>query len=144
FLLWAQEQAGAGVFPFPAVRGATEGGAFGAAEKFLARMEENGRLDEVVRNGWVVNDTGDGGLQFDNGEAGVALFELYEVSRNETYLASATKAADWAKSRALVTNWNYNSFSVYLLATAYRVTGKREYLESAVTKARIGVIPGQL
>ena len=44
----------------------------------------------------------------------------------------------------MVTNWNYNSFSVGLLARAFAVTGERKYLEAATKKARLGVIPGQL
>ena len=50
--------------------------------------------------------------------------------------------ADWAAKRSCVTNWNYNSFSVYLLATAYRVTHESKYLQAAKEKARLGVLPG--
>lgn len=144
FLMWAQAQAGAGVFPFPAFRGEPRDQAFAAAGRFLERAERAGKLDQVVRNGWVFNDEGDGGLQFDNGEAGVAMFELYETYRNTNHLASARRAADWALARPLAPNWNYNSFSVHLLAKAYAVTHEEEYLTSAIRKARLGVIPGQL
>jgi hypothetical protein len=44
----------------------------------------------------------------------------------------------------MVPNWNYNSFSVYLLAKIALVTGEARYLEAAKKKALIGVIPGQL
>jgi hypothetical protein len=74
FLVWAQGQGGTGGFPFPAARGVTGDRAFAAADKFLARAEHDGRLDEVVHQGWAVDDLGDGGLQFDNGEAGIAMF----------------------------------------------------------------------
>jgi uncharacterized protein YyaL (SSP411 family) len=111
---------------------------------FLARAEREGRLAEVVHRGWAVDDANDGGLQFDNGEAGVALFELYAATKDEKYLSSARKAADWAEQRPLARNWNYNSFSVALLAEAFRATGERRYLDAAVHKARVGVIPGQL
>ncbi len=143
FLLWAQAQAGTGVFPFPAVRGG-KGAAFVAAERFLARAEREGKIAEFVRHGWVFDDGADGGLQFDNGEAGVAMFELYEVTHDEKYLTSARRAADWAEKHALVRNWNYNSFSVHLLAKAFAVTGERHYLEAATRKALVGVLPGQL
>jgi len=43
-----------------------------------------------------------------------------------------------------VTNWNYNSFSVYLLATAYRITHDSKYLAVAKEKTLLGVLPGQL
>ncbi len=144
FLVWAQAQGGTGGFPFPAARGVTRDKAFEAGEKFLARAEREGRLGDVVRNGWAVDDLSDGGLQFDNGEAGTALFELYAATKDEKYLTSARKSADWAAARPIARNWNYNSFSVYLLAEAYRTTGERRYLEAAIRKTLLGVTPGQL
>ncbi len=144
FLMWAQEQAGSGLFPFPAARGATNDKAMAVAKEFLQRAEEEGLSKEVVQNGWAINDLGDGGLQFDNGECGVVMFEYYELTHDEKALASACKSADWAMGRPLVRNWNYNSFSVYLLAKAFAVTGEKRYLDAAKTKALIGVIPGQL
>ncbi|MEI7945956.1 MAG: hypothetical protein WCJ02_04640 [bacterium] len=144
FLMWAQEQAGTGLYPFPAARGKTDDKAMAVAAAFLAKAEKFGNLDSVVRNGWAYDDLGGGGLQFDNAECGVAMFELYELTHDERVLASARKAADWAASRPLCPNWNYNSFSVYLLAKAYSITNDPRYLDSAIRKARLGVIPGQL
>ncbi|HSH94481.1 MAG TPA: hypothetical protein VK968_10075 [Roseimicrobium sp.] len=144
FLMWAQEQAGAGVYPFPAARGTSDAKAMKVATAFLARAEKEGKLDQIVRNGWAFDDFGEGGLQFDNSECGVAMFELYELTRDTRYLDSARRAADWAASRPLCPNWNYNSFSVDLLAKAFQVTGEKSYLTSAIQKARLGVIPGQL
>jgi hypothetical protein len=135
FLVWAQKQGGTGVFPFPASRRASQAAEFVAAERQLKQAEKDGRLDAVVKNGWAINDD-DGGLQFDNGECGVAMLELYEVTKDTKYLEAAKKS--------LVVNWNYNSFSVYLLARTYRVTGEQKYLEAATKKAMLGVIPGQL
>ncbi len=143
FLIWCQKQGEVGVYPFPAFKGG-RGAAFEAADRFLRRAEREGRLHEVIRNGWAVEDFSDGGLQFDNGLCGVAMFELYDVTKDEKHLASARAAADWAVGRPVVTNWNYNSFSVYLLAHAFRVMCEQKYLESAKTKARLGVLPGQL
>ena len=144
FLMWTQAQAGTGVFPFPAARGVGDNRAMEVADRFLRLAEKAGKLGEVVRNGWVVDDLGDGGLQFDNGECGVAMFEYYELSRDERALASARRAADWAVGRPLVANWNYNSFSVHLLAKAFAVTGDARYLDASAKKALLGVIPGQL
>jgi hypothetical protein len=144
FLIWAQQQAGTGVFPFPAARGVSGDGAFLASERYLRRAEKAGRLGDAVKNNWAINDDGDGGLQFDNGECGVALLELYEFTKDKKYLDSAVRAADWALGRPLVTNWNYNSFSVFLLARTYRATQDPRHLAAATQKALLGVIPGQL
>lgn len=144
FLIWAQRQAGTGLFPFPAFRGETPSKPFESARRFLDRAEQTGRLAEVMRIGWIIEDDSDGGLQFDNAEAAVAILELYEATREPGYLDAARRAADWAMTRPLVTNWNYNSFSVFLLAKTFQVTGDRQYLDAATRKALIGVIPGQL
>jgi len=144
FLMWAQEQAGAGLYPFPAARGPSDTQAMKVANRFLARAERAGTLQSVVRSGWLFDDAGDGGLQFDDGECGAAMLELYGVTKDDRYLVSARKAADWAATRPLCINWNYNSFSVFLLAKMYGVTQEAKYLDAAVHKARLGVIPGQL
>lgn len=144
FLIWAQTQAGTGGFPFPASRGVSTAAPFASAERQFSLAAKQGRLNEVIRNGWAIRDDGDGGLQFDNAECGVALFALYEVTQDQRYLDAAKKSADWAMAQPLVANWNYNSFSVFLLARAYRVTGVQAYLTAATKKAQLGVIPGQL
>lgn len=144
FLMWAQEQAGAGCYPFPAAKNTSQDRAMQSATRFLQRAEATGRLGETVRAGWAFDDLGDGGLQFDNGECGVAMLELYEATQEKRYLDSALRAADWAMTRPLCTNWNYNSFSVDLLAKAHQVTRQPKYLAAALKKARLGVIPGQL
>jgi acetyl esterase/lipase len=144
FMIWAQEQAGAGCFPFPAARLTSADQSMKSATRFLESAEKAGVLTQVVKNGWVFDDLQDGGLQFDNGECGVAMFELYELTKDHRYLDSAKKAATWAVSRPLVTNWNYNSFSVHLLAKAYSVTLDPRYLDAAIKKAVLGVVPGQL
>lgn len=143
FLVWAQDQARTGVVPFPAVRDGT-GRPFEVAERFYRQAEKAGKLDRVITNGWAVEDFDDGGLQFDNGLAGVALVRLFEATGDDRYKKAAVRAADWAAGRRVVPNWNYNSFSVHLLAEAYRLTGEAKYLAAAKKKARLGVLPGQL
>lgn len=144
FLIWAQEQAGSGVYPFPAARGTSKARAMKVATRFLAAAEKVGNLQTIVRNGWAFDDAGDGGLQFDNGECGTAMLDLYEVTKERRYLDSARLSADWAIARPMCPNWNYNSFSVFLLAKMFAVTHEAQYLEAAILKARLGVIPGQL
>ena len=144
FLIWAQEQAGAGCYPFPAARGTSKARAMQVATRFLEKAEKAGTLHTVVRNGWAFDDLGEGGMQFDNGECGVAMFDLYDLTKETRHLDSARSAADWALARQLCTNWNYNSFSVRLLARAFTATNDAKYLDAAVQKARLGVLPGQL
>lgn len=145
YLVWTQGQAGSGLFPFPA-RLDGPGKVFQSAGRALRRARIEGRFDEVVRRGWVFEDRGmdPGGLQFDNGICGVAMFELAEVTGDRRYLDSAVKSAEWALTRDCVPNWNYNAFSVEMLACAYRATGESRFFEASLGKAKLGVLPGQL
>ncbi len=63
------------------------------------------------RKGWVIDDRklDEGGLQFDNGECGVARLELYDLTKDMKYLAAAQTAADWTIPRPCVPSWNYGS-----------------------------------
>lgn len=143
FLVWAQEQGGHGCFPYPAMRG-KEGRSGELAEQGIGKATSQGRLDEVLQNGWFITDDGNGDLQFDNGLAGIAVLRCYEATHDEKYLRSARAAADWATAEPAVKNWNYNSFAVFLLAELFHVTGERKYLDAAREKARLGIYPGQL
>jgi hypothetical protein len=127
-----------GLFPFPDLRG---------RDNFFGPMVERalrGLPPEAVRNGWIVQDTSDGGQQFDNGVCGAAMAEGFELTKDSRYLSSARRSADWAAARPCVPNFNYNAFSVWLLALVYRHTGDQRYLDSAIEKTRIGVIPAQM
>ena len=129
--------------PLPALRRRKRPG-FRVRHAALPRAEKDGTLDKLLRNGWAIDDMGDGGLQFDNGLCGVAILELYQATREPRYLQAVEAAADWAVRQPPVPNWNYNAFSVYLLANAARAAGRPRYLESAKLKARLGIYPGQL
>jgi hypothetical protein len=144
FLIWAQKQADSCVYPFPAARGTSKARTMEVATRFFAKAEKAGILESIVRNGWAFDDAGEGGLQFDNGECGSAILDLYGLTMEARYLESALKSADWAAARPLCANWNYNSFSVFLLAKTFAVTRDSKYLDDAILKARLGVIPGQL
>ena len=142
-LLWAQTNGGRGVFPVPAWKG--KRGRLGElSDRFLERAEKAGRLAELTQNGWIVDDTGSGDLQFDNGVSGVAVLHLFEATREQRYLRSAQAAADWASRQPVVPNWNYNSFSVFLLSEVFRVTKDHHYLGVAREKVQLGIYPGQL
>lgn len=143
FLIWTQTQARTGVYPFP-MTNEGKGAAFNAVNHFLSEAKKQGNLKEVINNNWLCADFSDGGLQFDNAEVGIAMFQLYELTQDKAYLISATQAADWAAHHIIVRNWNYNAFSIGLLAKAYSVTHNPIYLYEAIHKAMLGVIPGQL
>ena len=128
-----------GVFPFPIGPGLNPREKVG---QIVAKAIRD--MPEIVVNDWIPDDFSDGGLQFDNGLCGRALVSAWELTRDERYLAAASKAGDWAIHRPLVANWNYNAFSVGLLARLSTATGQEKYLEAAVLKADVGVLPGQM
>jgi hypothetical protein len=143
YLLKAQAEAGAGLFPFPAWRGKSDDRLHMLSERFLARMEREGRLAQVMRNGWVFSDLNDGGLAYDNGLAGEALIRLYERSGDRRYLDGAIQAGAWALAQPLSENFNYNGFPALLMANLARATGEKRYLDAALRFAKTGVISGQ-
>ncbi len=135
-------QHSSGVFPFPIGPGLNPRDKVG---QIVARAIKD--KPEIVVNDWIPDDFSDGGLQFDNGLCGRALVSAWVLTRDERYLAAARRAGDWATTRPLVSNWNYNAFSVGLLARLAEVTrdaDKVKYLAAAVMKAEVGVLPGQL
>jgi hypothetical protein len=144
FLMRAQKECGADCYPFPAAKGTSNARAMEVASDFIAKAERNGSISQIVRNGWVFEDLGDGGLQFDNGECGVAMWDWFLTSGDAQAEKSARRASEWALGRPLVPNWNYNSFSVFLLARAYNITGDERFRAGALRKATLGVLPGQL
>ncbi len=118
-----------GHFPFPDLRGKNI--RFGdMTEKQL----QNGSIQ--IEDGWIITPDPDGGSQFDTGVCGVALLRAGELLKDETYLAAGRRAAEWAKKEKCCANFNYNAFSVSLLARA----GMKE---AALQKLRVGVAPGQ-
>jgi hypothetical protein len=126
----------AGHFPFPDLRGKNL--RFGAmTERQLAA----GQVE--VRDGWIVSPDPDGGSQFDTGVAGVALLRAGAVRGQTAWKQAGLRAADWALAQKCCANFNYNAFSVSLLAQAWQVTRDERYLTGALEKFRVGVAPGQ-
>lgn len=62
---------------------------------------------------------------------------------HEDWKSAGRRAADWALGQPCCPNFNYNAFSVSLLAQAFRQTGEPKYLEGAWRKFQVGVAPGQ-
>ena len=125
-----------GHFPFPDLRGKNI--RFG---DMINKQLKAGAA--VVKDGWLVTSDPDGGSQFDTGVCGTALLLAGQLNGNETWKQAGSKAADWALTQKCCSNFNYNAFSVSLLAEAFRVSGESKYLDGALKKFRVGVAPGQ-
>jgi hypothetical protein len=135
------QQSSTGVFGYPYNPNAAPGSVQASMLQLVREGEKRGI--KMTEGDWAIEDLDEGGLQFDNGEAGAGLLHAYAVTGDRKYLASARKAAEWAAGRKLVANWNYNSFSGWLLARLYRVTGEKKYLDAASDKFEFGVLPGE-
>lgn len=113
-----------------------------------AIVDRGAPLDEFFRDGWFIKDPlangNDGGLQFDNGVCGEALLIAGVVLDDPALVSAARRAATWARAQALAPNWNYNAFSVRLMAWQALVDGDAGLGEAALDKAWWGILPGQL
>ncbi|MDX2013777.1 MAG: hypothetical protein SFW67_26515 [Myxococcaceae bacterium] len=111
-------------------------------------VDRGASLDDFFRDGWFIRDPlprgNDGGLQFDNGVCGEALLIAGLVLDDPALLAASRRAAAWARAQALAPNWNYNAFSVRLMAWQALVDGDVALGEAALDKAWWGILPGQL
>lgn len=143
YLLGVQAEGGSGVFGFPLDPDpASENGKL--ADRFVREAKERGLLDRVTRNGWIIDDLGGGDLNYDNGLAGQALIELSRETGDSRYLKAARRAGDWAMSRPMAANFNYNGFTVALLANLFSATGDQRFLDEAILRAELGVLTGQI
>lgn len=125
-----------GHFPFPDLRGKNI--RFG---DMITRQLKAGRA--VVKDGWVITADVDGGTQYDTGVCGTALLQAAQAWGNTDWKKAGLRAADWALAQECCGNFNYNAFSVSLLAHAFQATGEEKWREGALQKFRVGVAPGQ-
>lgn len=125
-----------GHFPFPDLRGKNI--RFGDT---ITRQIKAGRA--VVKEGWVITADPDGGTQYDTGVCGTALLQAAQVWGDMHWKKAGLRAADWALAQECCGNFNYNAFSVSLLAHAFQASGDERYLEGALQKFRVGLAPGQ-
>ncbi len=127
----------AGYFPLPDLRGKNI--RFGdMTEKLLATQPDG------VKDGWVVAVDPVGGTQFDTGVCGVALLSAGAEYKRDEWTRAGLRAADWALQQRCVPNFNYNAFSVGLLAHASRIVRDGQYLSGSLQKFLLGVVPGQV
>jgi hypothetical protein len=111
-----------------------------------ARIVEEGRARgmKMVENGWIIEDLGDGGLQFDNGLCGTAMVLVYDALGDQKYLDSAKRCGEYVKRIPVVRNWNYNAFSARFVAYLYGVTRDKRTLDVLAEKLDLGVLPGMM
>jgi len=135
------QQASNGVFGFPYDPDSKE-----RLRRHGARIVEEGRARGItmVENGWIIEDLGDGGLQFDNGLCGTAIVMAYQALGDEKYLDSSRRCMQYVKRVPVVPNWNYNAFSARFLAYLYGVTKDDEVLDVLAEKLKLGVLPGMM
>lgn len=125
-----------GYFPFPDLRGKNI--RFGEMTEYLL---EQGAVK--IKDGWIVSVDPSGGSQFDTGECGLALLQAGALLGHKDWTKAGLKAAAWAMEQKCVANFNYNAFSVSLLAQAYVTTKEEKYWQAAWHKWSLGVAPGQ-
>ncbi|CAN2044490.1 putative Squalene cyclase C-terminal domain-containing protein [Candidatus Magnetomoraceae bacterium gMMP-1] len=125
-----------GSFPTPDFRGTNHN-----LSKKISKLLQKGLIE--VRNGWCVRDLGFGGFQMDAGILGETMIQAYHYFQDERYLNCAIRAANWARDFKPVPNWNYNAFSMRLLAKIYQETSDSEYLDACRKKIMVGILPGQ-
>jgi len=130
-----------GVFGFPV--GNDSKGNVGKIVKRKIR-EANQLGKNILWNDWIIDDLGSGDLKFDNGVVGAGLIYAYWMTNNQDYLKSAQASAEWAMKQPYSPNFNYNSFSGYLLARLYRATDNKDYLKAAEDIFDYAVLPGQM
>ncbi|MFO1449421.1 MAG: hypothetical protein U1F61_14805 [Opitutaceae bacterium] len=138
YLVGAQTPSGAFGYPYDP----TGPGLRQAAAAAVERGRNQGLA--MVERGWVVEDLGDGGLNFDNGMCGAVLIHGYALTGERRYLEAALRAGHWARPRLYSPNFNYNGFSGLLFSRLYRATSDRAWLEDARNVFEYGVMVGQL
>lgn len=116
------------------------------ALRAVAAWESLGRPEGVLEEGWFV-DLGTldpGGLQLDTGICGRALVEASQILQEPAYLEAARQAGAWARAEQPVSNWNYNGFSVGLMAELSLAEPEADWADAALARARLGVLPGAM
>lgn len=111
-------------------------------EYLLRAQSEEGDFPWYYNSYYGVYNRDDG--LFEAGIAGKAFIEGYKLTGDSRYLDASYKVARWEMDCPLSPNNNYNMFSVWHLAAHYKATGDTAALESAIEKAKLGGMPGQM
>ena len=130
-----EKQCPEGFFPYPVNPAAPD------HLKALAAKAARQHPEKVV-GGFLHLDAD--GTQFDTACCGVAMVDGFRCLKDQRYLAAARKTADWALTKPLSANWNYNAFLAWLLVRVHEAAPDSRYLNRALHITRLGVLPGQL
>ncbi len=105
-----------------------------------------GVTDHTFINGELLGDIG--GAGFDHGWAGVFILESAlqqtDPELKEKYRESALLAGEWAIAQPLVTNHNYTSKLIWLLAQLYAWSGREDFKAALIDRLDRNLIPGVL
>jgi hypothetical protein len=138
YLLKMQGPNGAFPYPNPGLNNPKYGRLMQAMQKADPKSVEGPWLY------YIPDAVNDGGLNFDNGLAGVAMVEGCRLTGDKRYLEAARRAAHWALTQPPVPNVNYNSFSVWLLTKLFGINREDKYLAKAMELTEKAILPGQL
>lgn len=103
-------------------------------------------VDHIIQGNRLIGDIG--GAGYDQGWAGVFMVEhaikQADPILKEELLASVLLAAEWAIQHPLVTNHNYTSKLIWLLAEVYAWTGRLDIKRALIDKLNRNLVPGIL
>lgn len=132
----------AGAFPFPDLR--TYGDpVFGPIiQNFMISCGADSV--NVLQNGWIINDKGNGEFKFDAGVIANAYFEAYNYTGIVNYKNIAISIGNYLKPLKFNHNYNYNTFVSLGLTRAFQLTNDATFLDRAIKNIRYSVLPGQV
>ncbi|MBK6834755.1 MAG: T9SS type A sorting domain-containing protein [Bacteroidetes bacterium] len=138
----ATMQLPSGAFPFPDLRTYGDATFSSIIQNFLNSCGPDSV--NVLQNGWIVDDKGNGEFKFDAGIIANAYYEAYLYTGNNNYKNIALSVGNYLKPLKFNINYNYNSFVSIGLTRAFQLTNDSTYLERAIKNIRYSVCPGQI
>ncbi len=108
------------------------------AERFLSRNPD------LLVDGWIIDDAGQGDFFYDQGICGVAITRLAAATDDPLWDSIAAQAIAWTTSRPLSSNWNYNAFAAWQVAEQIDATGDTTLLPELFRFVHYGILPGQM
>lgn len=138
----ATMQLPSGAFPFPDLRTYGDATFSSIIQNFLNSCGPDSV--NVLQNGWIIDDKGNGEFKFDAGVIANAYYEAYLYTGNTNYKNIAISVGNYLTPLKFNINYNYNTFVSIGLTRAFQLTNDSTYLERAVKNIRYSVYPGQI